>query len=157
MSNDVAVKDWVTIPIYAWRDWKKPWKSKLRIAILGVENRSRAPEYETGVVSAQPPRSMLSLYVSNEDRKVIKFSNLENMQEKASWPVSKYYYGIRLETLRKFILKPSVSIRGCNQKFPDWVDKKYMLTFGITRWEATQRIMTAKLTRLTHKTATQCA
>jgi hypothetical protein len=32
---------------------------------------------------------------------------------------------------------------------------KYTLTFGITRWEATQRVMTAKLTRLTHKIAIQ--
>jgi hypothetical protein len=30
-----------------------------------------------------------------------------------------------------------------------------MLTFGITRWEATQSVMAAKLTRLTHKIAIQ--
>jgi hypothetical protein len=30
-----------------------------------------------------------------------------------------------------------------------------MLTFGITRWEATQRVMEAKLTRLAHKIAIQ--
>jgi hypothetical protein len=29
---------------------------------------------------------------------------------------------------------------------------KYMLTFGITRWEATQMVMAAKLSRLTHRT-----
>jgi len=28
--------------------------------------------------------------------------------------------------------------------------KKYTLTFGITRWKATQRVMVAKLTTLTH-------
>jgi hypothetical protein len=32
---------------------------------------------------------------------------------------------------------------------------KYMLTFGIARWEATQRVMAAKLTRLIHKIAIQ--
>jgi hypothetical protein len=32
---------------------------------------------------------------------------------------------------------------------------KHTLTFGITRWEATQRVMAAKLTRLTHKIAIQ--
>jgi hypothetical protein len=32
---------------------------------------------------------------------------------------------------------------------------KYTLTFGITHWEATQRVMAAKLTRLTHKIAIQ--
>jgi hypothetical protein len=44
-------------------------------------------------------------------------------------------------------------IGGCIQKFPDWVITKYMLTFGIIRWEATQRVMAAKPTRLTHKIA----
>jgi hypothetical protein len=46
-------------------------------------------------------------------------------------------------------------IRGCIQKFPDWVIMKYTLTFGITRWEATWRVIAAKLTRLTHKIAVQ--
>jgi hypothetical protein len=32
---------------------------------------------------------------------------------------------------------------------------KYTLTFGITHWEATQRVMAAKLTTLTHKIAIQ--
>jgi hypothetical protein len=42
-------------------------------------------------------------------------------------------------------------LRGCIQKFPDWVDT---LAFGITRWEATLRIMAAKLTRLTQNSDT---
>jgi hypothetical protein len=42
-------------------------------------------------------------------------------------------------------------LRGSIQKFPDWVITKYKRTFGITHWEAIQRVMTAKLTRLTHK------
>jgi hypothetical protein len=44
-------------------------------------------------------------------------------------------------------------VRGCIQKFPDWVIRKYMLTIVNTRWEATQRVMEAKLTRLNHKIA----
>jgi hypothetical protein len=32
---------------------------------------------------------------------------------------------------------------------------KYTLTFGITRWEATQKVMAPKLTRLTHKIVIQ--
>jgi hypothetical protein len=43
-------------------------------------------------------------------------------------------------------------IRGCIQKFPDWVDNE--ITIINTR-EATQRVMAAKLTRLTHKIAIQ--
>jgi hypothetical protein len=45
------------------------------------------------------------------------------------------------------------NIRGCVQKLPDWVVTKYTLTTIKTRWEATQRVMAAKLTRLTHKIA----
>jgi hypothetical protein len=47
------------------------------------------------------------------------------------------------------------SIRGWIQKFPDWVITKYMLTTINSCWEATQRVMAAKLTRLTHKIAIQ--
>jgi hypothetical protein len=41
---------------------------------------------------------------------------------------------------------------GCIQKFPDWVDNEITIN---TRWEATWRVMAAKLTRLTHKIAIQ--
>jgi hypothetical protein len=41
----------------------------------------------------------------------------------------------------------------CIQKFPNWVDNE--TTIINSRWEATQRVMAAKLTRLTHKIATQ--
>jgi hypothetical protein len=55
--------------------------------------------------------------------------------------------------------KPQISkrkIRGCIQKFPDWLDNEIKKTIIInTRWEATQRVMAAKLTRLTHKIAIQ--
>jgi hypothetical protein len=44
-------------------------------------------------------------------------------------------------------------LRRCNQKFPDWVDNE--ITKINTRWEATQRVMAAKLTRLAHKIAIQ--
>jgi hypothetical protein len=45
--------------------------------------------------------------------------------------------------------------RGCIQKFPDWVITKYTLTTINTSWEATQRVIAAKLTRMTHKIAIQ--
>jgi hypothetical protein len=47
------------------------------------------------------------------------------------------------------------NLRKCIQKFPDGVITKYTLTFGITRWKVAQRVMAAKLTRLTHKIAIQ--
>jgi len=42
---------------------------------------------------------------------------------------------------------------GCIEKFPDWSIAKYMFTTTATRWEGTQSVMVAKLTRLTHKIA----
>jgi hypothetical protein len=53
--------------------------------------------------------------------------------------------------LRKYVIMWSeLNLRRCIQKFPDWVNKEIN-----TRWEATQRVMAAKLTRLTHKIAIQ--
>jgi len=49
----------------------------------------------------------------------------------------------------------TASLRWCIQNFPDWVDKKYMLKTTNTHWDATQRIMAAKLTTLAHKIAIQ--
>jgi len=49
----------------------------------------------------------------------------------------------------------SIIIRGSIHTFLDWVITKYTLTCGITHWEATQRIMAAKLIRLTHKLTIQ--
>jgi len=40
-------------------------------------------------------------------------------------------------------------LRGYIQKFPDWVIKKYTLSFRISRWKTTQRVMAAKFTRQT--------
>jgi hypothetical protein len=45
------------------------------------------------------------------------------------------------------------NVRGGIQKFPDWVHNE--ITTTNTRWEATQRVMAAKLTRLTHKIVIQ--
>jgi hypothetical protein len=42
---------------------------------------------------------------------------------------------------------------GVSKSFLSESIMKYRLTFGITRSEATQRVMTAKLIRLTHKIA----
>jgi hypothetical protein len=50
---------------------------------------------------------------------------------------------------------PFCFIRVCIQKFPDCVVMKYKLTSTNTHWEATKRVMAAKLTRLTHKIAIQ--
>jgi hypothetical protein len=46
------------------------------------------------------------------------------------------------------------TIRGCIQKFLDWVNNKLTIIIN-TRWEATQRVMAAKFTKLIHKTAIQ--
>jgi hypothetical protein len=46
-------------------------------------------------------------------------------------------------------------LRGCIGNFPDWVITKYTLTTINTRCEVTQRVMVAKLNRLTHKIAVQ--
>jgi hypothetical protein len=43
----------------------------------------------------------------------------------------------------------------CTQKFPDWVDNKINSNKVNTHWEATQRIMVAKLIRMTHKLVIQ--
>jgi hypothetical protein len=55
--------------------------------------------------------------------------------------------------MRSLIICTPLDIRGCIQKFPDWVIKKHTFTFGITRWEATQRVMASEFTRLIHKIA----
>jgi len=55
--------------------------------------------------------------------------------------------------IRSNIIVPSTPMR-CIQKFPEWVDNEIKTTIN-TRWEATQRVMAAKLTRLTHKIAIQ--
>jgi hypothetical protein len=44
---------------------------------------------------------------------------------------------------------------GVSKSFRTQSVNKYTLTFGITRWEATQKVMAAKLTILTHKIAIQ--
>jgi hypothetical protein len=69
--------------------------------------------------------------------------------------VKTIYVLIILNVLLSNILKLSISIRGCIQKFPDWVITKYTLTTINTRRETTQMVMVAKLTRLTHKIVMQ--
>jgi len=59
------------------------------------------------------------------------------------------YYPLR----RAFCSLWGIIIWGSIQKFPDWAITKW--TTINTRWEATQRVMVAKLVRLTHKIATQ--
>jgi hypothetical protein len=50
-----------------------------------------------------------------------------------------------------WILCSQQGLRGLFESFRTELITKYTLTFGITRWEATQWFMAAKLTRLTHK------
>jgi hypothetical protein len=47
-----------------------------------------------------------------------------------------------------------MSLQGCIQKFLDWVNNEITTAIN-THWEATQKVMVAKLTRLTHKIAIQ--
>jgi hypothetical protein len=61
-----------------------------------------------------------------------------------------YYHYLRPQNSTRFCC-----IRQYIQKFPDWVIMKYTLPSGITRWEATQMVIAAKLTRLTHKIVIQ--
>jgi hypothetical protein len=53
-----------------------------------------------------------------------------------------------------WLVSSHCSVRGCIQKFPDWVDNEINNKIN-TRWEATQRVMATKLTGLTHKIAIQ--
>jgi hypothetical protein len=65
-----------------------------------------------------------------------------------------YYLCRRLHLLMRIcVLKQRPVIRGCIQNFRTESITKYMLTTTNPRWEATQRFMAAKLTRLTHKIA----
>jgi hypothetical protein len=64
-------------------------------------------------------------------------------------------FGKRTDNLTRDTYKPTVHVyfhvRGCIQKSPDWVITKQTTTTTNTRREATQRVMAAKLTRLSHK------
>jgi hypothetical protein len=52
-------------------------------------------------------------------------------------------------------MPPGHQYEGASKRFRFASIAKYMLTTINTRWEATQSLMTAKLTRLTHKIAIQ--
>jgi hypothetical protein len=54
--------------------------------------------------------------------------------------------------LHKVVWYEKVTVRECIQKFPDWVDNEIKTN---TRWEATQRVIAAKITRLTHRIVIQ--
>jgi hypothetical protein len=57
--------------------------------------------------------------------------------------------------LLSYVVEKDILYEGISKSFRKESIKKYTLTFGITRSEATQRVMAAKLTRLTHKIVTQ--
>jgi hypothetical protein len=54
-----------------------------------------------------------------------------------------------------FIPEKPAANKGVSKSFRTESVTQYMLTFGITCWEATQRVMAAKLTRLTHRIVIQ--
>jgi hypothetical protein len=60
----------------------------------------------------------------------------------------------RLTSVRPAFL-PLPWYEGVSRSFRTESMTKYTITFGVARWEATQRVMVAKLTRLTHKIAIQ--
>jgi hypothetical protein len=62
---------------------------------------------------------------------------------------------VRIKLRRRHAQKISSWYEGVSKSF--WTESitKYMPTFAITRLEATQRVMAAKLTRLTHRIAIQ--
>jgi hypothetical protein len=78
-------------------------------------------------------------------------------------PVISFYSRLYTHPLVMFLVYHTAGLhdvtdfvtRACIQKFPDWVIRKYMLTAINTCWEATQRVMVEKLTRLTHKIVIQ--
>jgi len=64
--------------------------------------------------------------------------------------------GFKVESIATLLwLFAAVNTWGCIQKFRTESITTYTLTFGITLWEATKRVMMAKLTRLAYKIATQ--
>jgi hypothetical protein len=62
---------------------------------------------------------------------------------------------VLLRSLRESLLRPQDTHEGVSKSFRTESIAKYMPTFGITRTVATQSVMAAKLTRLTHKIAIQ--
>jgi hypothetical protein len=69
--------------------------------------------------------------------------------------MSKETYKDSIHSAGKNYGKASSDIQGCIQKFSDWVVTKSTTITTNTRWEATQRVMVAKLIRLSHKIAIQ--
>jgi hypothetical protein len=60
---------------------------------------------------------------------------------------------LRLLIILEFVSTRGYSLRGYIQNFRSEFITKYTLTTINTRWEAAQRVMAAKFTRLTHKIA----
>jgi hypothetical protein len=89
-------------------------------------------------------------------------SSSDNAHRQVSWK-SAYYclqvwypqFNQEADTCNLLVGFRRRSLRRCIQKFPDWVVTKWTTERINTRREATQRVMTAKLTRLTHKIAIQ--
>jgi hypothetical protein len=50
--------NWGTIPAFAWRVWGKPRNISADIRSLGRYLNPGPPEFEAGVLTARPPRSV---------------------------------------------------------------------------------------------------
>jgi hypothetical protein len=108
-------------------------------------------------------QSTPSCYVSL--RSILILSRFTAKSAKCSYPLRFFpmkMYAFLISPMRAIcpvhLILPdllTLIIWGCIQKFPDRVDKEIYAYKISTLWEATQRVMAAKLTRLTHKIAIQ--
>jgi hypothetical protein len=82
-------------------------------------------------------------------RKISSPRRSSNLDHPTVQPVVSRYTDWAIPALRRLI------IRGWIQNFPDRLDNEIKTAKINTRWEATQRVMAAKLNTLTHKIAIQ--
>jgi hypothetical protein len=101
-----------------------------------------------------------SMKIVTRFRAVLNVSTKCHIHWWRSWCVCLVVYNtIWIRNKSKSVVRTTLQkwyhVRDCIQKFPDWVITKYTLTTINIHWEAIQRVMEAKLTRLTHKIAIQ--
>jgi hypothetical protein len=83
--------------------------------------------------------------------------NWEGYRRKGQWPFVflKKYFRTHNRVPCKYRRNEHTMYDSVSSSFRTGSITKYTLTFGTTRSEAAQRVMAAKLTRLTHKIAAQ--
>jgi len=91
--------------------------------------------------------TFLGCKISQEEEKVIT--------SKISTFYIRRILGILMSILKSKFRPKTISIESTRVYFPDWVDNEYTLTRINTRSDATQRVMAAELTRVTHKIVTR--